>query len=84
MQLHQFTGSFEAATLLRELADGIEKGAICVDGGSMPLSEQATAILELAGVPGGGLSLVGIRLFQHRPDEYRVADLEREIAHPGE
>lgn len=84
MQLHQVNGSAEAAALLRELADGIEQGTIGVDGGAMPLSDAATAVLEVLGVPGEGLSLVGIRLFHQKHEMQRALDLERELAHPGD
>jgi hypothetical protein len=86
-------GAAATAAILRELAEGLEQGAIRVDGNSFTVSADGVSALvggdeATDDVSGGFLSTVTIRLVarpaeSHTGQPGEASELQRELAHPG-
>lgn len=92
MDRREARGAAATASILRELADGIEQGAIRLGGNSLAVpADGVSAVVgddEATDVSGGLLSTLTIRLVA-TPAETRAgepseaSELQRELAHPG-
>lgn len=84
MQVVEVSGTAEVATLLRQLASEIERGAVDLEGRSLGLSRSLKAVVELTDGTSGDVSLVDVRLLHPAPDAWDLKQLQQALAHPGD
>jgi hypothetical protein len=93
MDRREAKGASATASILRELADGIEQGAVRVGNDEFAVSADAvSAAVECdeaaAEIREGALPTVVVRLVAKAPEPQehehgKASELQRELAHPG-